>query len=71
MRRRTIIDKELFHKLVIFLEENEVMRYCDGTLRLTEEFIDENGLDRESTIEWLQDHGGFCDCEVLLNIAYD
>lgn len=65
------MDKELFHKLVIFLEENEVMRYCDGTLRLTEEFIDENGLDRESTIEWLQDHGGFCDCEVLLNIAYD
>ena len=65
------MDKETFHRLVIFLEENEVMRYCDGTLRLTEEFIDKNGLDKESTIEWLQDHGGFCDCEVLLNIAYD
>lgn len=65
------MDKEIFHRLVIFLEGNEVMRYCDGTLRLTEEFIDENGLDKESTIEWLQDHGGFCDCEVLLNIAYD
>ena len=65
------MDKEMFHRLVIFLEENEAMRYCDGTLRLTEEFIDENGLDKESTIEWLQDHGGLCDCEILLNIAYD
>lgn len=65
------MDKEMFHRLVIFLERNDVMRYCDGTLHLTEEFIDENGLDKESTIEWLQDHGGFCDCEVLLNIAYD
>ena len=44
------MDKDLFHRLVIFLEENEVMRYCDGTLRLTEEFIDKNGLDKESTI---------------------
>ena len=65
------MDKEMFLRLVVFLEGNDVMRYCDGTLRLTEMFIEDNGLDKTATIEWLQDHGGFCDCEVLLNIAYD
>ena len=43
---------------------------CDNTMRLTAEFLrksDDCG-DCEGALEWLAERGGFCDCEVLLNV---
>ena len=40
---------------------------CDDTLRLTKRWADENASDFDRLSEWLQETGGFCDCEALAN----
>ena len=41
---------------------------CDNTLRLSLEYIRQNNLDRDRVVEWLEENGGYCDCEVLANV---
>lgn len=41
---------------------------CDHTLKHTVAFIRANDLDEEATIHWIKEHGGFCDCEVVMNV---
>lgn len=54
--------KALFEFLDTHLEE------CDHTLALTVEFLSDHNLDVNSIIPWLNEYGGYCDCEVLLNV---
>jgi hypothetical protein len=56
--------KGLFDFLDLRLSESE----CDDTLRFTLEYIRRNDLDKRLTVEWVEGHGGFCDCEVLNNL---
>jgi len=35
---------------------------------LTKEFLENNNLPLEESIEWIEENGGYCDCEVLANI---
>lgn len=48
---------------------------CDGTLKHTRDFLtsfykgDEKKVD--TAIRYIEDKGGYCDCEVLLNVAYN
>ena len=42
---------------------------CDHTLRETIAFLNERNLDVEKIVRWLNDHGGYCDCEVIFNVA--
>ncbi len=41
---------------------------CDHTMSETIAFLQSRGIDPEKIIPWLQDHGGYCDCEVILNV---
>lgn len=41
---------------------------CDHTLRDTLAFLQERKLDASPIVEWLEEHGGYCDCEVRLNV---
>jgi hypothetical protein len=41
---------------------------CDHTLRVTIEFLKQRNLDVERAVVWLNEHGGYCDCEVILNV---
>jgi hypothetical protein len=43
---------------------------CNHTHRETIEFLESRNIDPATVIPWLQDHGGFCDCEVIYNV-YD
>jgi hypothetical protein len=45
------------------------MRQCTGTLVLSERWIGGRGHDVASVVSWLRDNGGYCDCEVLLNVV--
>ncbi|HZH33439.1 MAG TPA: DUF2695 domain-containing protein [Pyrinomonadaceae bacterium] len=56
--------KELFNWLDMQLETHD----CDNTLRLTQIFIGQNNLPEETFLEWLENQGGYCDCEVLANV---
>lgn len=40
---------------------------CDHSLRLTEQWITANQQPKEPLIRWLDENGGFCDCEVAAN----
>ena len=42
---------------------------CDHTLRETIKFLQKRRLDVERIVPWLQKHGGYCDCEVIYNVA--
>jgi Protein of unknown function (DUF2695) len=42
---------------------------CDHTLRFTEAWLSTNEQPAEKVLMWLNEHGGFCDCEVLANAA--
>jgi len=42
---------------------------CDHTRRLTEKWLTDQNIPAEPVLQWLDDHGGYCDCEVLANAA--
>lgn len=53
-----------------FLDTECATLFCDHTLKLTREWIHENGLEdkEEEIIKYLEGNGGFCDCEVVFNV---
>lgn len=55
--------KALFDYVDGQLKSNE----CDNTLRHALDFIRNNGLPEQAVVCWLEDNGGYCDCEVLMN----
>ncbi len=49
--------------------EGTVRLKCDNALRKTEQFLRPLGVWSDDVREWLGDYGGFCDCEVALNVG--
>ena len=60
--------KKDFLDLCDHLEDSHGKK-CDGTIRHTVKFLQKRELDVESIKCWLQQNGGYCDCEVILNVA--
>ena len=58
----------LLKGLFKFLDGMLQAQDCDDTLRLTRDFILRNDLKEKEIIEWLEEHGGYCDCEALANV---
>lgn len=58
--------EQLFESLETRLNEDE----CDHTLLLTEAWLEEMDFDEcGEVLDWLADHGGVCDCEVLASVT--
>jgi hypothetical protein len=56
---------ELFEYLRLQIDENG----CDHTFKLADQFVLRKGVPNTGLIrKWLNDHGAYCDCEVLANI---
>jgi len=55
------------HKLFDHLDRKDAPA-CDHTLRDTLTFLRSRGLEEPAIVAWLNEHGGFCDCEVLANV---
>jgi hypothetical protein len=51
-----------------FLDRQFSESECDDTLRFTREYLRRNAMDENLVVQWLEKHGGFCDCEVLDNV---
>ena len=60
--------KEKFHGLFNYLDEELQKHGCDHTSVLTQKYLELSNAYNPSVINWLNDHGGFCDCEVLNNV---
>jgi hypothetical protein len=41
---------------------------CDHTRRLTQAFLERRGHPIEVVLAWLDENGGYCDCEILANV---
>ncbi len=41
---------------------------CDHTLYHTLAWIDEQQLDQETCLGWLQERGGWCDCSIVMHV---
>ena len=57
--------KALFNFLELQLSQGA----CDHSLHLTREYIRRNAMDENLVIQWLEKHGGYCDCEALSNVG--
>jgi hypothetical protein len=45
-------------------------RKCDNKLSFaTELLVDMRRFDVDASLDWLENHGGYCDCEVLMNVV--
>ena len=64
---RMPISKEDLKELFDFLDRPNPPE-CDHTLKETIEFLDKKGLDKDAIIPWLNEYGGYCDCEVIYNV---
>lgn len=58
----------LLKRLFNFLDEALKKQDCDDTLRFARVFTAQNALPEEQIIAWLENNGGYCDCEVLGNV---
>lgn len=54
------------NSLLDYLDAN--LKGCDHTTKLTDIFLHVEKLQKGPVLEWLRDHGGYCDCEVLMNL---
>jgi len=59
--------KDQLKALFVWVDEH-LDGHCDHGHRHTLEYIRAHGLDEERTVEWLREHGGYCDCEVVMNV---
>jgi hypothetical protein len=59
---------EQLQALFATLDRELSARGCDHSRRLTRGFLEGRGLPIVEAFAWLDRHGGFCDCEVLVNL---
>jgi len=55
--------KALFDYVDLQLGSSE----CDDTLRHVRDFIRNHNLKEDAVVGWLENNGGYCDCEALAN----
>lgn len=63
------IDESVFTELFAYLNIELGKKGCDHTAILTKTFFNKEGISNQTLIiEWLADHGVYCDCEILANV---
>ncbi|WP_219151400.1 DUF2695 domain-containing protein [Amycolatopsis sp. TNS106] len=65
------LDRAELDALYDWLDERLGAEGCDHSVRLTEMWASEQGVDWPMLREALGDAGGYCDCEVLANTDPD
>ena len=61
------IPAEQMRALFDFVDQKLSGNECDNRLTHTLIFLGDNQLPVDQVVRWLQDAGGYCDCEVLAN----
>lgn len=71
--KKKVLSKKEASRLFDFLDEKLEQEGCNHTLKYTMEWINSN-IDMEkaqSVLEEIEEMGGYCDCEVILNCYED
>lgn len=61
------LTNELLESLFASVEAQIDKEGCDHTHRFTDKWVSEHKQPRIPIFEWIEEHGGFCDCEVVAN----
>jgi hypothetical protein len=70
--KRTLeIDRAQFEAFLTELERDLLTDPCDHTLRRSIAWAQHNGVNVRDFVGLLEEHGGFCDDEVLYNVDPD
>jgi hypothetical protein len=63
------MDRESFHKLFDYLDTELTDKNCDDTNSLTRTYLLQSNIQNvDEVLEWLAEHGGYCDREILANV---
>src|SRR5262245_4120523 len=65
------LDAARVEHLISFVDRQVRTGGCDHTLRFTEEWARQESVDWDDLLDILEANGGFCDCEVVLNLPED
>ena len=66
----TPIDIKLLYGLFGYLGKKLGTEECKNDLRLSVAYLKENEVENlDEVVDWLKSNGGYCDCEVLMNVA--
>jgi hypothetical protein len=65
------LGKEQLGDLVNFVDAHLVAEGCDHTRRYTERWATEHHVSLDRLADGLEEFGGFCDCEVVMNCDPD
>lgn len=63
-----LADEDL-EELFTHVSESVEQAGCDHSLRATQKWIANRQVDHDAVIKWLETNGGYCDCEVVANVA--
>jgi hypothetical protein len=66
---RLPIDRDRFRSLLRFVDEMCALQGCDNTLTHAQTWARANGVPWSSLGRSLRALGGFCDCEIGMNVA--
>lgn len=55
-------------ELFDYLDEALEQGGCDHSPRATQLFLSQKDLDPNQVLPWLEEQGGYCDCEILANV---
>lgn len=66
-----ILTKLQISKLTLYLDRKLKDEGCDRSRKWTIKWAKRNSINIDNLIDALDDNGGFCDCEVVLNIPPD
>ncbi|MFN7934761.1 MAG: DUF2695 domain-containing protein [Bryobacteraceae bacterium] len=64
-------EKEALEEFFGALSDALDVEECDAALRHTIRLAPEFGIPVEPLVEWLMERGGYCDCEIFLNVIPD
>ncbi len=60
--------REQLENLFDYIDRRLQDESCIHNLRFTMQFLMENHINMPAVMSWLNENGGYCDCEVLQNI---
>ncbi|MEO6723232.1 MAG: DUF2695 domain-containing protein [Ferruginibacter sp.] len=63
------MSREHFKILFDYLDTELTDKGCNDTNSLTKAFLLQSKIENvDEVLEWLAEHGGYCDCEILANV---
>ncbi len=62
------MERQLFYELFDYLNDKSETVACNHDFSLTKEFLKDKNADGQKVLEFLQENGAGCDCEVIFNV---